>query len=105
MLSVKLYLLCNLECEFVEIGYVFTNAITKDLAVTNIKAHCLDKDLKRRTACDGIMTLDYTIPVEASPVRRGRKALLNHLIKSVDCPDYCNEIMPLNMTTLMPLYM
>ena len=40
-------------------------------------------------------------------MRRGRKILLKIVIdkiKSVDGPDYCNVLMPLNITTLMPLY-
>ena len=43
--------------------------------------------------------------VEASPVRRGRKILLNIENKKCSCPDYCSELTPLNMTTIMPLYM
>jgi hypothetical protein len=40
--------------------------------------------------------------VEASG-EGGRSSLTLLRIKNVACPDHCNELMPLNMTTLMPL--
>ena len=43
--------------------------------------------------------------VNVSGGEAGRSSSTWLRIKSLDFPDYSNELMPLNMTALMPLYM